>query len=163
MISRAKAGSLGNTGVPFRNEAERRRGFALPVRSDFCLTLCPIRSVVPPFKAPLAALAAGFALGIVWAHSFRATLGIHWFLVSAAACILAGLILLRAGWGRTAVWFALASMMFTGVAAARRWEQRFPLNHVAYLESRGVDLNDPVRLDGTGDFHPLSHRIRVAV
>jgi competence protein ComEC len=38
-------------------------------------------------------------------------------------------------------------MMFTGVAAARRWEQRFPLNHVRYLESLGVDLNDPVRLE----------------
>ena len=84
----------------------------------------------------------------MWAHSFRATVGIHWFLVSAAVCILVGLILLRAGWGRTAVWFALASMMFTGVAAARRWEQRFPLNHVRYLESLGVDLNDPVRLEG---------------
>ena len=38
--------------------------------------------------------------------------------------------------------------MFTGVAASRRWEQRFPLNHVRYLESLGVDLNDPVRLEG---------------
>jgi len=101
------------------------------------------------FKAPLAALAASFALGIVWAHTSRASVGIHWFLVSALACILMGLILLRAGWGRTAVWFALASLMFTGVAASRRWEQRFPLNHVRYLESRGVDLRDPVRLEGT--------------
>jgi competence protein ComEC len=96
----------------------------------------------------LAALAASFALGIVWAHSFRATVGIHWFLMSAAACIVVGLILLRGGWGRTAVWFALASLMFTGVAASRRWEQRFPLNHVRYLESRGVDLKNAVRLEG---------------
>ena len=102
----------------------------------------------PAFKSPLAALAASFALGIVWAHCFRATAGVHWFLIGAAVCILVGLLLLRAGWGRTAVWFALASLMFTGVAAARRWEQRFPLNHVRYLESRGVDLNDPVRLEG---------------
>jgi len=100
------------------------------------------------FKAPLAALAAGFALGIVWAHSFRPTFGIHWFLVSAAVCILVALLLLRAGWGRTAVWLTLASMIFSGVAASRRWEQRFPLKHVRYLESRGVDLNDPVRLEG---------------
>ncbi|MGA2986775.1 MAG: ComEC/Rec2 family competence protein [Terriglobia bacterium] len=100
------------------------------------------------FKSPLAALAVSFALGIVWAHSLRAAVGIHWFLVSAAACILVGLILLRAGWGRTAVWFALASLTFTGVAAARRWEQRFPLNHVRYLESQGADLNNPVRLEG---------------
>jgi len=87
-------------------------------------------------------------LGIAWAHSFRITVGVHWFLISATACILVGLILLRAGWGRTAVWFALASLMFTGVAAARRWDQRFPLNHVRYLQSMGVNLDDPVRLEG---------------
>ncbi len=101
-----------------------------------------------PFKSPLAALGASFALGIAWAHCLRASVGVHWFLVSAAACILVGLLLLRAGWGRTAVWFALASMMFTGVAASRRWEQRFPLSHIRYLESMGADLNDPVRLEG---------------
>jgi competence protein ComEC len=100
------------------------------------------------FKSPLTALAASFALGIVWAHSFRATVGIPWFLAGAAVCILVGLILLRADWGRTAVWLALASMTLTGVAAARRWEQRFPLNHVRYLESLGVDLDEPVRLTG---------------
>ncbi len=100
------------------------------------------------FKAPLAALAASFALGIVGAHSFPATAAFYGFLVSAAVCILVALLLLRADWGRAAVWLALASMMFTGVAAARRWEQRFPLNHVRYLESLGVDLNDPVRLEG---------------
>ncbi|MGD1101161.1 MAG: ComEC/Rec2 family competence protein [Terriglobia bacterium] len=100
------------------------------------------------FKGPLAALAASFALGIVWAHSFPATAGFYGFLASAAACILVGLILLRAGWGRTAVWFALASLMLTGVGAARRWDQRFPPNHVRYLESVGVNLDDPVRLEG---------------
>lgn len=100
------------------------------------------------FKAPLAALAVSFALGIVWAHSFRAPAGVYGFLVSAAACILVGLILLSVGWGRTAVGFALASMMFTGVAASHRWEQRFSPNHVRYLESLGVDLTDPVRLEG---------------
>ncbi len=72
----------------------------------------------------------------------------HWFLIGAVAFILVGLILLRANWVRAAVWFALASMTLTGVAATRRWEQRFPLNHVRYLESRGVDLSDPVRLEG---------------
>jgi len=96
----------------------------------------------------LAALAASFALGIVGAHSFPATAAFYGFLVSAAVCILVALLLLRADWGRAAVWLALASMMFTGVAAARRWEQRFPLNHVRYLESLGVDLNDPLRLEG---------------
>jgi competence protein ComEC len=102
----------------------------------------------PVFKAPLAALAASFALGIVGAHFFAAAAASYGFLVGAAVCILVGLILLRAGWGRTAVWFALASLMLTGVAASRRWEQRFPLDHVRYLESMGMDLKDPVRLEG---------------
>ena len=108
----------------------------------------PNRKPRSRFKSPLAALAASFALGIVWAHCFHATVGVHWFLAGAATCILVGLVLLRAGWGCTAVWFALASLMFTGVAAARRWDQRFPLSHVRYLESLGVDLNDPVRVEG---------------
>ena len=104
----------------------------------------------PPrfFKSPLAALAASFALGIVWAHSFHATVGIPWFLAGAAACILVGLILLREDWERTAMGLVLASMMLTGVGAARRWEQRFPLTHVRYLETVGVNLDDPVLLTG---------------
>jgi competence protein ComEC len=93
-------------------------------------------------------LAASFALGIVGAHFFPATARSFGFLVSAAVCILVALLLLRADWDRTAVWLTLAGMMFTGVAASSRWEQRFPLNHVRYLESRGVNLNDPVRLEG---------------
>lgn len=96
----------------------------------------------------MAALAACFALGVVWAHCFGATLGIHWVLISAVAYVLVGLVLLRAGWGRVAVCFALASMIFTGVAAARHWEQRLPLNHVRYLESLGANLDEPVRLEG---------------
>ncbi|MFZ0963927.1 MAG: ComEC/Rec2 family competence protein, partial [Terriglobia bacterium] len=44
--------------------------------------------------------------------------------------------------------YALTSMIFSGVAAARHWEQRFPLNHVRFLGSFGADLNDPVRLEG---------------
>jgi len=102
----------------------------------------------PIFKSPLAALAAAFALGIVAAHYFPATAEFYGFLFFAAVCILIGLFLLRAGWGRTAVCFALGSMTFTGVAATHCWEHRFPLNHVRYLESMGVDLRDPVRLRG---------------
>jgi competence protein ComEC len=96
----------------------------------------------------LAALAVSFAMGIVWAHTFNATLGIYGFLVIASASILVGLLFFRAGWGRTAVGFALASLMFTGVAASRRWEQRFPPKHVRYLVSLGVNLEEPVRLEG---------------
>jgi competence protein ComEC len=102
----------------------------------------------PALKAPLAALAASFALGIVWAHSTRATVGVAWFLAGAGCILLVGLILLRSGWQRTAVWFALAALLPTGVAAARLYARRFPRNHVSHLASLGVDLGDPVRLEG---------------
>jgi competence protein ComEC len=102
----------------------------------------------PAFKAPLAALAASFASGIAWAHSMRATVGVAWFLAGAGCILLIGLILLRSGWRRTAVWFALAALLPTGVAALRLHARRFPWNHVAHLESLGVDLADPVRLEG---------------
>jgi competence protein ComEC len=104
----------------------------------------------PPkfFQSPLAALAASFALGIVWAHSFQASMGIPWFLAGAAACILVGLILLRKRRDRAAIGLVLASMVLTGVGAARRWEQRFPLTHVRYLQALGVNLDEPVRLTG---------------
>jgi competence protein ComEC len=108
----------------------------------------PGRSLPYRFKSPLALLAASFASGIVWAHYLQATVGIYAFLAGAAATLLIGLIILHAGWGRTALCFALAGMTLTGVAAARRWEQRFPLNHVRYLGSMGVDLTSPVRLRG---------------
>ncbi len=98
--------------------------------------------------APLAALAVSFALGIVWAHSFHATVGVTWFLAGSGLSILVGLILLRADWQRTAVGLALASLLATGVASGRLWERRFPLHHVSHLESLGVDLRDPVRLEG---------------
>jgi len=87
-------------------------------------------------------------MGVVWAHSFLPKAGVHWFLASAATCLLIGLILLRAGWDRAAVCWALGSMVFTGFAGARRGEQRFPLTHVRYLESMGADMNQPVRLAG---------------
>ena len=44
--------------------------------------------------------------------------------------------------------FVLACMVFTGVAAGKRWEMRFPLNHVRYLESLGADLRKTIRLEG---------------
>jgi competence protein ComEC len=87
-------------------------------------------------------------LGIAWAHFFHASAGLHWFLLGASSCLLVGLIFLRAGWDRIAVCCVLAGMAATGVAAARRWEQRFPPNHVRYLGALGVDLNEAVRLRG---------------
>lgn len=101
-----------------------------------------------PFKSPLAALAASFALGIVAAHSFKATPVIAWAPAAAAMCLLLGLIILRAGWSRVAVGFVFAAMVFAGLADAWRWQHRFPLNHVAHLESMGVGGDRPVQLEG---------------
>ena len=98
--------------------------------------------------APLAALAVSFAAGVVWAHSFRSTVGVHCFLVGAGCCLLVGLILLHAGWQRAAVGLALVGLVATGVASARLWERRFPPNHVSHLESLSVDLSEPVHLEG---------------
>ncbi len=100
------------------------------------------------FRSPLAALAAAFALGIVWANSFRASVGIHGFVLAALLCILAGLFFLRARCDKAAIGLVLASMVFSGVADSMRWEQRFPLNHVRYVESRGADLTEAVGLEG---------------
>jgi competence protein ComEC len=96
----------------------------------------------------LAALAASFALGI-WVAQNRSFLVVSGgCLAGAGGVLLVGLILLRAGWQRTAVWFALAALAATGVARARLWERRFPPNHVSHLESLGMDLSDAVRLEG---------------
>ncbi len=100
------------------------------------------------FRSPLAAMAAAFALGIVWAPCIPAAKGILWFLPGAAACLLPGLILLRAGWDRCAVGLVLASMVLAGVADSKCWELRFPLNDIRYVESRGADLQGSVRLEG---------------
>jgi competence protein ComEC len=87
-------------------------------------------------------------LGIVYARSFHSTTNVFAFVFGAAVSVLIALILLRLGRDRAVVWFVLASMIFSGMAAARRWEHRFPSQHVRYLESRGVNLNEPVRLEG---------------
>jgi competence protein ComEC len=118
------------------------------MNSDPSPDQCRHAGTRPALKAPLAALAASFALGIVWAHSMQATVGVAWFLAGAGCFLLIGLLLLRSGWRRTAVWFALAALVPTGIAAARHHARRFPWNHVSHLASLGVDLGDPVRLEG---------------
>jgi len=99
-------------------------------------------------RAPLAAVAASFALGILWAQSTRAVVPVPWLLAGAGCCLLVGLLLLRASWERIAVGFALAALVPTGVAAMRLYPQRFSRNHVCHLESLGVDVSEPVRLEG---------------
>jgi len=100
-------------------------------------------------KSPLVALAGCFALGIFLVRPERSGAAtIPWFLVSAAACLLAGLLLLRAGWLWPSLLLALSGFVFAGAAAAQLFELRFPPHHIRYLEALGVDLNAPVLLEG---------------
>jgi competence protein ComEC len=62
--------------------------------------------------------------------------------------LLAGLILLRVGWQRASCLFLLTGFVAAGASASRLFEFRFPPNHVRNLEAMGVDLTDPVRLEG---------------
>src|SRR5207249_7279783 len=112
-------------------------------------------------KAPLLALAACFALGIALARPgplvAHPTLAdpvraIPVFLGCAAACLLAGLVVLRARWQLVATVLALAGYVLAGAAGMRLFEFRFPPGHVShlgsYLGTGGLDLSQPVRLDG---------------
>jgi len=100
-------------------------------------------------KSPLLVLATCFALGIVVAQPGRAWCpGVPFLLASAGGCLLVALIALRAGWQRIPLLLALAGFVAAGAAAGRLFEVRFPPSHVSRLAELGVDLADPVRLEG---------------
>ena len=100
-------------------------------------------------KSPLLLVSASFALGIFLTGSRHA----NWFVLSAlpaavGICLVAGLLLLRAGWQRVSLLLALAGFLAAGASAGFLFEYRFPPNHVSKLAARGIDLEDPIRLEG---------------
>jgi predicted membrane metal-binding protein len=100
-------------------------------------------------RSPLAALAACIALGILLGRLKPAGVGvIPVLIVTGGICLLAGLFLLRAGWRRAPFLAALAGFVVAGATAAHLFEFRFPPYHVSRLATSGVDLDDPVRLQG---------------
>ena len=100
-------------------------------------------------KSPLLFLAACFALGIALARAAHGGAPSAAFLLAAAAaCLLAGLVLLRVRWPQVSFALALLGFVAAGAAAARLFEVRFPPHHVSRLTEMGVDLEDPVRLEG---------------
>lgn len=109
-------------------------------------------------KSILLAFASSLALGILLARpanplmsDWRAS-GLVWnipaLLVLGGVCLLAGLILLRAKWPRVSALLALAGFVFAGATAVRLFDFRFPLDHLSHLESWGIDLSQPVQLEG---------------
>src|SRR5947207_5193671 len=112
-------------------------------------------------KAPLLALAACFALGVALARPdplaspptvADPVRAVPVLLGCAAACLLAGLVMLRTRRQLVATVLALAGFVLAGAAGMRLFEFRFPPSHVShlgsYLETGGLDLSQPVRLDG---------------
>ncbi len=100
-------------------------------------------------RSPLLLLAACLAFGILGADVGAAWLpGIWFFLPLTAVCLLLGLVALRARREWTASLFILAGFVAAGGTAVRLFELRFPPHHVSHLAGMGVDLPDPVRLEG---------------
>lgn len=100
-------------------------------------------------RIPLLLMAISFGLGILLAGSGRA----NWFVLGAlpvgvGLCLLAGLLMLRAGWERVSLLLALCGFLAAGASAGCLFEYRFPPNHVSRLAAQGVDLGDPIRLEG---------------
>jgi len=94
-------------------------------------------------------MAASFGLGIFLVGSGRA----NWFVLGAlpacvGLCLLAGLLILRVGWERVSLLFALSGFLAAGASTGCLFEYRFPPNHVSKLAAQGVDLQDPIDLDG---------------
>jgi competence protein ComEC len=107
-------------------------------------------------KSPVLVLASAFALGIVLAGPRTAS----WWVISAllgsaSLCLLAGLAALCRGWSRITALLALLGFVAAGAAASFLFPFRFPANHVSRLAALGVDLSDPVRLEGRLVSEPL--------
>ncbi|HEV2349904.1 MAG TPA: ComEC/Rec2 family competence protein [Terriglobia bacterium] len=104
-------------------------------------------------RSPLLVLAGCFALGILSAHPEGRSAGeiiqaVSYLLAIAGICLIPGLALLRASKYFPSLLFALIGFGVAGAAASFLFEARFPINHVRYLDSSGIDLADPVRMEG---------------
>jgi competence protein ComEC len=111
-------------------------------------------------KSPLLLLACSFALGIFLAHPERLLLSdlirdITVLLTAGGFCLLIGLICLGRKWWLPSSVLALAGFAIAGAATAFLFEARFPPNHVRNLKSSGIDLSDPVRVEGVLVSSPL--------
>jgi competence protein ComEC len=94
-------------------------------------------------------MAACFSLGILLVGSGRA----NWLLLASlpacvGLCLLAGLLMMRAGCGRVSLLLALSGFLAAGASAGCLFEFRFPPGHVSKLASQGFDLSEPIRLEG---------------
>jgi competence protein ComEC len=118
------------------------------------------REAPPPFKSPLLVVASSFALGILLVHPEHARAAeiipeASLLLAAAGACLLTGIGLLRAGWPKISGLLALTGFVIAGSTSSLLFEGRFPPNHVRHLATSGIDLADPIRLEGVLISTPL--------
>ena len=100
-------------------------------------------------RSPLLLIAACFGLGIFLVGPGHA----HGFVLAVlpagvGVCLLTGLLVLRTGWERVSLLLALLGFLGAGASAGCLFNYRFPLNHVSKLAAQGVDVQDPIRLQG---------------
>jgi competence protein ComEC len=94
-------------------------------------------------------MTASFALGILLVGSVHAgSLAAAGLPICAGACLLAGLLGLRAGRERVSLLLALLGFLGAGASAGCLFAYRFPPSHVSGLAARGFDLQEPIRLEG---------------
>jgi competence protein ComEC len=94
-------------------------------------------------------MAASFGLGIFLVGSRHASgFALSGSPACVGVCLLAGLLTLRAGWERVSLLLVLIGFLAAGASADGLFEYRFPPNHVSKLAAQGVDLQDPIRLQG---------------
>ncbi len=94
-------------------------------------------------------MTASFALGILLVGSVHAgSLAAAGLPICAGACLLAGLLGLRAGRERVSLLLALLGFLGAGASAGCLFAYRFPPSHVSELAARGFDLQEPIRLEG---------------
>lgn len=104
-------------------------------------------------RSPLLVFAVCFALGIWSVHpegtpSAEMIQTVSYLLAAGGICLILGLALLRAKKHLPSFLFALIGFAVSGAIASFMFEARFPPNHIRYLESSGIDLSDPVRVEG---------------
>ncbi len=100
-------------------------------------------------RSPLLLMTASFALGILLVGSVHAgSLAAAGLPICAGACLLAGLLGLRAGRERVSLLLALLGFLGAGASTGCLFAYRFPPSHVSELAARGFDLQEPIRLEG---------------
>jgi competence protein ComEC len=107
-------------------------------------------------RSPLLLAAASFGLGILLVGSGHARGFVLGALPAGVGfCLLAGLIALRVGWERVSLLMVLLGFLAAGASAGCLFDYRFPPHHVSKLAAHGVDLENPIRLQGRVISTPL--------